>query len=94
MYIYVKVNVCVFEWIRRRLASRLNRLGVRAVAHRLASPYRFKNIDTYMLQLLCMCWLESDAVKKECLHLRREQFIAHHNWQEPNTESIAISLTD
>ena len=32
-----------YRKIRRRLASPPYRLGVRAVPHRLASPYRFKN---------------------------------------------------
>jgi len=50
-FLFLQVNVCVLEVNERVLqlnkaSPRLTpyRLGVQAVAHRLASPYRFKNL--------------------------------------------------
>jgi len=50
-FFFLQVNVCVLEVNERVLqvnkaSPRLTpyRLGIRAVAHRLASPYRFKNL--------------------------------------------------
>jgi len=44
IYLCTATKVYARKSVRRRLASRLKRLGGKAVACRLASPYRFKNI--------------------------------------------------
>jgi len=55
IYLCTATKVYARKSVRRRLASRLKRLGGKAVACRLASPYRFKNIgahNTHRFRLL------------------------------------------
>jgi len=57
--------------LRSRLSPPRRRLGDKAVVDRLASPYRFKNIDAYLLHinllLMHLWWVKTDNIMSDCI---------------------------